>query len=156
MRPNILVQLSKREDVESFRSGLGDTRGVTVLGLDPKTLWRLAGLDALYLSLPRAEQWGSRLIPPHEAALLRTTAEELQSGMPPYIVTGLILNEDDPNTASFLIPILMDAVLRVVERQNTTHPGAIRSIGFFEYELKLPGITLDDVGRAFGQALATR
>jgi hypothetical protein len=72
-RPNIIVQLPTREKVRAFRDGLGDTLGVVALEMEPKVFWTLGGLDALYLTLSRAERWGSRPLPPHTAALLRTT-----------------------------------------------------------------------------------
>ena len=102
-RPTIIVQLPTREKVNAFRVGVGGVGGIVTLGLDPKTFTNLAGLDALYLSLTRAERWGAPPLPYYSAAMFRTTAEDQHEGMPPYIVTGMLPREGDPNTAAFAI-----------------------------------------------------
>jgi hypothetical protein len=151
----VVVQLGTREKVNAFRAGVGDVGGIVTLGLDPKTFMNLAGLDALYLSLTRTERWGSHPLPHYSAALLRTTAEDQREGMPPYIVTGLLLEEGDPNTAAFAIPHIAKAVLNVVDEVNASNPRAIRTVGFFEFELSFHGTNLTEVGRVFAEALAS-
>ncbi len=75
--------------------------------------------SGLYVILTRAERWGSRPIPPHTGALLHTTEEDQKEGMPQYIVTGLVLTEDESNTDDdFCIPLLVKAVRSVVEEVN--------------------------------------
>jgi hypothetical protein len=68
--------------------------------------------------------------------------------MAPYVVTGLVLRDEDPNTPEVVIPRLIDAVMRVVDDENVRVPGAIRTVGFFEFELTYPGATMADVARA--------
>jgi hypothetical protein len=152
-RPNIIVQLPTREKVRGFREGLGDTVGVVALELEPKVFWTLGGLDALYLTLSRAERWGSRPLPPHTAALLRTTDEEQTNGMPPYVITGLVLKEDEPNTAKHGIPLLMRAVLRLANETNKANPGAIRTVGFFEHELFASGGTPKEIAALLAKSV---
>jgi len=57
--PTIVVQLSTRQSVNAFRAGLGNGASVVALGLDPSHFRTLAGIDALYVSLTRAERWGA-------------------------------------------------------------------------------------------------
>ena len=152
-RPTVVVQLPTREKVNAFRSGLGNTCGIVALGSDPKTLWTLAGIDAFYLSLTRAERWGARPLQPHSVALLRTTESDQREGMPPYIVTGLVLKDDEPNTGAFCIPLLVKAMLAVIDGANAQHPGVIRTIGFFEFELTFPGTSLTEVAGLLASSL---
>jgi hypothetical protein len=87
--------------------------------------------------------------------LLRTTAEDQREGMPPYIVTGLLLKEGDPNTAAFAIPHIANAVLKVIDDVNASSPGAIRKVGFFEFELSFHLTNLTEVGRVFAESFAS-
>ncbi len=151
--PTIVVQLSTREKVYAFRAGLGEAQGIVALGIDPMTFRTLAGIDALYLSITRTERWRALPPPPHEAALLRTTDADQREGMPKYVVTGLVLHEDDPNTAAFSIPLMLNATQAVIDEVNAESPGAIRTIGFSEYELTFPGGNLTDVARVLAASL---
>ncbi len=152
-RPNIVVQLASREKVAAFREGLGDVLGVTAIEMSPKAFWILGGLDALYLTLSRAERWGSRPLPPHTAALLRTTDEDRRSGMPPYVITGLVLREDEPNTAEHGIPLVVRAVLRLVAETNKSNPGELRTVGFFEHELFASGGTPKEIAALLAKSI---
>ena len=152
-RPNIIVQLPNRETVRAFREGLGDSLGVVALEMEPKVFWTLGGLDALYLTLSRAERWGSRPLPPHTAGLLRTTEQDQKGGMPPYVITGLVLREDEPNTAEQGIPLLVGAVLRLANETNKGSPGAIRTVGFFEYELFASGGTPEEIASLLAKCI---
>jgi len=144
--------LARREDVHAFWSGLGEALWVVAVGVDAGAFQAMAGLDALYFSLTRAERWGARPISPYSAGLLQTTEADQQQGMPRYVLTGLVLNDGDPNTAAFCIPRITAAVRQAVDKVNASRPGAIRSIGFFEFELSFPGTSLNEVGRLFGQS----
>jgi hypothetical protein len=150
----MIVQLSTPEKVDAFRSGSGDEPRIVALGIDSSKFMRLAGLDALYMSLPRAERWGSKPLAPYRAALLRTTDSDQREGMPRYIITGMVLRSEDPNTAAFGVPRILTAVMERVVEVNTANPRSIRTVGFFEYELTFPGSGLAEVGRLFAQALS--
>jgi hypothetical protein len=152
-RPNIIVQLPTREKVRAFREGVGDTLGVVALELEPKVFWTLGGLDALYLTLSRAERWGSRPLPPHTAALLRTTEQEQKNGMPPYVITGMVLKEDEPNTPEHGVPLLVKAVLRLANETNKGNPGTIRTVGFFEHELFASGGSPKEIAALFAKSV---
>ena len=75
--------------------------------------------------------------------------------MPPYIVTGLLLKEGVPNTAAFAIPHIANAVLKVIDDVNASSPGAIRKVGFFEFELSFHLTNLTEVGRVFAESFAS-
>ena len=148
------AQLATREKVAAFRSGLGEAQGIVALGLDPGTFRNLSGIDALYLSLTRAEQWGARPLPPYAATLLRTSEAERRGGMPRYILAGLVLKDGDPNTAAFAIPLMVSAMREAIMEVNATEPGAIRVVGLFEYELTFPNTALAEVAASLAAAVA--
>jgi hypothetical protein len=152
LRPTIIVQLNSRNKVDAFRAGIGETEGVVALGIEDRTFWTLAGIDAFYLSLSRAERWGAHPRAPYAATILRTTIEDQEKGLPKYIISGLVLKDSDPNTAAFGIPILVHGILKCVEEANRLSPGSIRTIGMFEFELAFSETTLIEVARLFGEA----
>jgi hypothetical protein len=149
----VIVQLSTRAKVASFRQGLGDALGVIALGPETEASWKLAGIDAFYLSLTRAERWGVRPLAPHTLAVLRTPSVDQENGMPPFIITGVVLDAEDPNTAMFCIPLIVRELWRAVERINADQPGAIRTIGLFEFELTYPGSSLAESAKILVEAL---
>jgi hypothetical protein len=150
--PTLVVQFATREKVAEFRSGLGDAGGVVALGVDPAAFRTLAGLDALYLSITRAEQWGARPLPPHTATILRTTEADQREGMPKYILAGLVLRDGEPNTASFAVPLIVEALRRAVEEVNAKEPGAIRTLGLFEFELTFKDTPVQEVAASLAAA----
>jgi hypothetical protein len=142
MVPNILVQLSSRSKVSEFRSGLDDAVGIIAIGPESEASWRLEGLDALYLSVTRAERWGSRPIPPHTIGVLHTSPRDRADGYPPRILTGFLLTDDEPDTADYCIPMISEALIKTARMVNDREPGAIRTIGLFEFELSFKGASL--------------
>jgi len=140
--PNIVVCLPNRKKVVEFREGLGNTLGIFAFGPESDAMWKLAGIDAFYLSLSRAERWGSRPIAPHTVAVLQTSQSEQQAGYPPFIITGFLLKEGEPTHADFVLPLLVRSVLNAVDEVNTHQPGAIRALGFFAFELTFADCTL--------------
>jgi hypothetical protein len=153
MRPTLVIQQPTRERVSELRSGLGEVENVVVLGMEAKTFSTLPGLDALYMSLTRAERFGSRPLPPHEVAVLDSGRQGADEGVPPLLIVGLVLEEHEPNTAHVCVPLIVRAVLRAAAEHNARWPGAIRTIGFTDFELTFPGASLPEVGRAFAASL---
>lgn len=151
--PTFVIQQSHRERVAELRAGLGDEERVVVLGIDARTFSETPGIDALYMSITRAERWGARPGAPHEATLLETGQRGMAEGLPPYVIAGLVLKEEEPNTAEFCVPLIVGAILRVVAERNRLHRGAIRTVGFMEFELTFPGAAPADVGRALAASL---
>lgn len=155
-RSNIVVQLSSRQKVAEFRAGLEDAIGIVALGPETESSWRLAGIDAFYLSVTRAERWGSRPIPPHTVAVLRTSHADQEEGFPPFIITGFLLKEGDPDTAEFCIPRIVTSVVHAIAGVNAAQPGAIRTLGFFEFELSFKGSKLADVAHLLVESFEAR
>jgi hypothetical protein len=146
---SILIQFSTRGRARAFRSGLGNVTNIIAISLNPETFWTIGGVDAVYLSLTRAERWGSRPLPPHQAAILETSYEDRGQGLPPYIITGLVMGEDEPNDAKHGIPLLAHAIDEAICQANAKQAGLIRTIGFFEFELEFRGTPIEEIGRLF-------
>jgi len=153
MRPTIMIQQSTRERVVAVRAGLGDVENVVVVGMDAKAFETLPGLDAIYMSLTRAERWGARPLAPHEVGVLETGKSGAEAGFPPYVMTGLILEENEQNTAQVAVPLLVRAVLRVAAERNAARSGVIRTVGFPEFELTYAGASAEDIGRLIATSL---
>ena len=73
--------------------------------------------------------------------------------MPAYIVTGLVLDDEDPDEATFVIPSIVKAVGKAIDEVNASDPSTIRTIGFFEFELALRGASLTEVARLLVEAI---
>jgi hypothetical protein len=89
------------------------------------------GLDALYVSLKDAvERWGARPSS-SKSQVLRTRPDD--SGMPPYVVTGVAIGADEPKAGgpSHGLKSTMTAVIDAVKSFNAKNSPPIRVIGFW-------------------------
>jgi hypothetical protein len=146
MKPLLIVQEAKRGNVEAMRRGLGQCDGVIVLGMEVKVFWSLAGLDALFLTLPQAEAWGSKPLAPHVSEVLRTREAELKKGFPPHVVTGVTLKDGDPKTGRFTLPLVVTSAVRAVRNFNEGVGGPIQTVGLTEVERFAPDVSLAEMG----------
>jgi hypothetical protein len=110
-----------------------------------------AGLDAIFLVLPAAERWGSKLIP-GEAQILRTGAEDQQEGMPPFVVTGVVLRSADPRGPLPETKLLISTALEAVRLWNETASEKINNLGFWAVNL-LNGVTPVQLAEVFSELL---
>jgi hypothetical protein len=149
---------------------------IVVLGADQKTLDELAtrckplgaitvqkvdrvlytrppkGMDALFLVLPAAEKWGAKPIP-GKAQVLKTSPDDQRDGMPPYVVTGVVLRPDDPRGPVPETKMLISAALDAVRLFNLDHSGeGIRKLGFWAVNL-LNGVTPQQLATVFAEVL---
>lgn len=153
----IVVQLSTRAKVDEFRAGLGRALNVVVLDIDERVFRRTAGIDALYLSLTRAEEWGASVQLPHTVRILPTAGADREAGMPNYVLTGLVLHESEPcDNAEFGFQVLARAIDEAIAGMNEQPDGSIRCIGFSESEVTFPSCSMRDSGEHFGNAFAVR
>ena len=152
--PFFVVELPTPKKAGRFRSAAGPSPFFAVLESRASALWTFRELDALYLSLPRAERWGSRPLPPHTAAILETTVVDQHKGLPRFVVTGLTLGQGEENTATNCVPLIVRAVRRAVALHNAANEMPIRAVGFFEHELTFAGSSLSDVARVFAAAVS--
>lgn len=153
MRPIFLIQQSSPARIQALRKGLGDIDNVVAIGMDHAAFARLSGLDAIYMGLTRAEGFGSAPLRPHVAGLLPTNPDARAQGFPDYILTGLVLLDDEPNTAEVCLPLIMQAILAVSTEANQRRAGSIRTIGLMEPELTFRGATPEVVGRLIALSL---
>jgi len=89
------------------------------------------GLDALCVPLTDAvERWGARPNS-HKSQVLTTRADD--SGMPPYVVTGVATGADDPRGGDprHGLKLMMATVLDAVKAFNAKNAPPIRVIGFW-------------------------
>ena len=93
-------------------------------------------------------------MPPHTATILRTTEADQREGMPKYILAGLVLRDGEPNTASFAVPLIVEALRRAVEEVNAKEPGAIRTLRLFEFELTFKHTPVQEVAASLAAATA--
>jgi hypothetical protein len=132
MKPTLILQQKNRERLTFVRDGLGGCKQIVPLGIDDQAFWKLAGLDALYVSLSMAERWGSRPIPPHTAMVLKTTDNDRAEGLPPFIVTGMLLDNGEQDTGRFSVPLVIAAIVREVLLFSKSNDVKIETVGIFE------------------------
>jgi hypothetical protein len=150
----VLVNLSGRPQLREFRSATVRAPNVVAVHLEAATFLRMGGIDAHYMSLTSAERWGAKPLKPLTVSLLHTSAADRQEGFPPYILTGMVLHDDDPDTSEFVIPSLARAIDRLLSDTTILCADSIRTIGFSEHNLRFGGATLAQVGRLVASEFA--
>lgn len=128
MRPELIFADEREHVAGALRASFGGCRGLSAAALKPSELPRVEGLDALFLSLPYAERWGPRPVL-YKAQVLRTRPED--EGMPPYVITGVAMHEDDPRDARFELRLITAAVLDAVELHNLSQARPVARVGLW-------------------------
>jgi len=155
-RLTIVVNISERRELKEFRLETLRTPNILGVHLHAATFLRMGGIDAHYMSLTSAERWGAKPLDPLTVALLQTSAADQEEGFPPYVLTGLVLRDSDPDSSEFIIPALARAIDRLLSDPSTAHRESVRTIGFSEHNLRFGGATLAQVGRLMGSEFGHR
>jgi hypothetical protein len=148
MRPRLIIAMGNHSNAMRMRQGVAGFPEITVVELPAEKLPTLAGLDAVFLSLPAAEKWGSRPLL-HRAQILSSKLSEgtPSAHMPPYVITGVAMAPDDPQDPVFELQLIVTAVLEAVRFFNIAHPDAIRAIGFWAENLGVDRLDPERVGK---------
>jgi len=110
------------------------------------------GMDALFLVLPAAEKWGAKPLP-GKAQVLKTLPQDQSDGMPPYVVTGVVLRPGDPRGPLPETKMLITTALDAVREFNVSHNGeGIHKLGFWAVNL-LNGVTPEQLATVFAEVL---
>lgn len=128
MRTELIFANEREQVVAALRDSFDGCPGLSAVALKPSELPRVEGLDALFLGLPYAERWGPRPVL-YKAQVLRTRPED--EGMPPYVITGVAMHEDDPREARFELRLIAAAVLDAVELHNLSGARPIARVGLW-------------------------
>lgn len=110
------------------------------------------GMDALFLVLPAAEKWGAKPLP-GKAQVLKTSPEDQRDGMPPYVVTGVVLRPSDPRGPVSETKMLIRTALDAVRGFNLSSGGnEIRRLGFWAVNL-LNDVTPEQLSAILAEVL---
>lgn len=107
------------------------------------------GMDALFLVLPAAEKWGAKPLP-GKAQVLKTSREDQRDGMPPYVVTGVVLRPSDPRGPLPETKLLISTALDAVREFNLSNNEGIHKLGFWGVNL-LNGVTPQQLATVFAE-----
>jgi hypothetical protein len=148
MRPQLVIAVDNHDNALRLGKELHGCAGITVLGLPADKLPTLPDLDAIFLTLPAAEQWGAYPLL-HKAQILRAQLAQNTSpaGMPPYVIAGVAIAPDDPHDPVFELQLIMTSALEAVQAFNAQHPEAIEVIGFWAGHLLLGQLAPEQVGK---------
>lgn len=108
------------------------------------------GLDAVFITLPAAEQW-SPDFKSRRAQVLSTSKVDRSRGFPPYVVTGVNLLSDDPQDAISQTRIVLEEALAAVREHNSGAETKIRSLGFWVMTLT-NGVTTEELTKLLLEA----
>jgi hypothetical protein len=148
----VVVITSDQNQLASLSDVLRDVQGVEIAKVDQTFYFHPpTGLDAVFLTLPAAEQWGSRPIL-GMAQVLRTRPEDQQSGMPPFVVTGVALRPTDPRGPLPETRMLLETALEAVRAFNSKGGEQINRLGFWAVNL-LNGVTPAQLADMFSELL---
>jgi|SRR5689334_5877700 len=133
MKVQLLFSDTNEQRREELRRAFGSTSGLSILSIRPNELTSLPDLDALFLTIVAAERWGARPLL-YQSQILPTHRQE---GMPPFIITGIALNPDDPriNDLAAQLSLVLTAVLDALQAYNKEHNDPIRTIGIWTNNL---------------------
>ena len=147
MNPTVLIRTETPEQLTQLQNGLDACEGVRAIVSSPHDFVRLRQLDALFLSLPMAENWGSRPIPLHTCEVLRNPGLPELSSFPPYAVTGVLLRPNEEFVGPAVVSLAVRAAVEAVVAFNRASEHPIRLIGFPDIDSYWPGAEWADVGR---------
>src|SRR5258708_5713044 len=121
--------------VAELKSAFSDLASVSIRQVERMLyLQPPIGLDVLYLPLTVAERWGSRPLI-RESQILATSPADQQTGLPPFIVTGTCLADDDPRGPIPETTLLLASAFRAIRGFNNESDFKLKRIGFWGYNL---------------------
>lgn len=146
MNPQLVFSDEKESTVRELRQSFEGCPELTALLLKPDELPKLKGLDALFLTLTAAERWGPR-IAFYKSQVLTTRPQD--EDMPPYIVTGIAMEIDDPRTRDprSELKLVIAAVLDAVRQHNSESGRQIKSVGFWTELLGMRRLSPTEAGQ---------
>jgi hypothetical protein len=116
------------------------------------------GLDVLYLPVAAAERWGAKCLV-HKSEILPTAIHDQIVGLPPFIVSGTCLSDDDVRGPVPEMKILLSSVFDAVRAFNGQSNAKLRNVGFWGYDLLSNGVSpselLDILSAAAPELAAT-
>ena len=149
----IVILDSNQETVDEIAETCKAIGAITVQRVD-RVLYTHPprGLDALFLVLPAAEKWGARTLP-GKAQVLKTSQDDQRDGMPPYVVTGVVLQPGDPRGPIPETEMLIRTALDAICEFNVSHKAeGIHNLGFWAVNL-LNGVTPQQLSKIFADVL---
>src|SRR5262249_48596274 len=145
MTPELIFTDRNERVVADLRLAFEGCHQLTAVAMAPSDLPGYE-MDAIFLTLTAAERWGSRPIP-YKSQVLKTGVED--TGMPPYIVTGIALDPEDPrirDPKAELEAVLL-AVFDAIDSFNVGHDEPIRTVGFWTDALGIDRIEAFEAGK---------
>lgn len=95
----------------------------------------IPGLDAIWLTPPYAEKWGSMPLL-HQAQILTTSAEEQRSGIPRFIVAGVSTTAEEAKNPLRQLELTLRTILEKIEDFNGGGAEPIRNLGVWSSYLR--------------------
>jgi hypothetical protein len=89
-------------------------------------------LDAIWLTPPYAEKWGSKPLL-HQAQILTTGTEEQESGIPRFIVAGVSTTADEAKDPLRQLQLTLRTILETIEHFNMGSTRPIRNLGVWSF-----------------------
>lgn len=125
---------------------------VEVVCKPSSALWTHEGLDAIYVSAPMAERWGARPLL-YEAQVLETTPQDRSEGLPPVVIAGVAVDDDEDRHPSKLLRLMLEITFRAVDQFNATHLTLIGTVGFLSQHLLGSQLMPTEIGECLRQVL---
>ena len=146
MKLKIIIGDQDPSVVSQLREGIAGFSFITPLVLSPEGIRRYPGLDAEYVSLPAAERWGSKPLI-HGVQILNTSSTERAEGFPPYIITGVAMNADDPRDPRFELKLWITALMNAIAAFNEISNNPITTVGVWTEWIGIKRIDLREASQ---------
>jgi len=149
VNPKIVLIDSQQSTIDDLSTAFRVVEGVSFAKVD-RALYSLPpppGLDAIFLILPAAERWGA-MPAPGRCLVLQTTSDDQHKGMPPYVVTGVVMRPEDPRGPLPETRLLIISAIEAVREFNARSTEKINRLGFWANNL-LRGVTPAQLAQIF-------
>ena len=136
VNPKIVLIDSQQSTIDDLSTAFRVVEGVSFAKVD-RALYSLPpppGLDAIFLILPAAERWGA-MPAPGRCLVLQTTSDDQHKGMPPYVVTGVVMRPEDPRGPLPETRLLIISAIEAVREFNARSTEKINRLGFWANNL---------------------
>lgn len=144
MKPKLIFADEREEMAKRLQRAFDGCQELRAICASPAKLREMDELDALFLTLPLAERWGSKPIL-FKAQVLKTRGAD--EGMPPYVIAGGAFHPDQIRDARYELRQVIASVLDVVETFNRGNTEKILTVGFWTEISKVSELTPEEAGQ---------
>jgi hypothetical protein len=143
MKPKLIFADEREEIVKRLQRAFDGCQELKAICASPAKLRQMDDLDAIFLTLPLAERWGSKPML-FKAQILKTKGAD--EGMPPYVIAGGAFHPDQIRDVRYELRQVIASTLDAVESFNRENTEKILTVGFWTEISGINELTPEEAG----------